>query len=185
MNNTYFIDEDYLKDNTSLTSNIDIALIYPFLKETQEKYFTPILGSKLYNKLIASITALELTSTPIPTNEYDLLVKIQPFLAYLVAFEAIPFIAIKIRNKGVLKASGDNLFNAELNEIYWLRTQIKNKAHYYSTLLQAYLCLNGNLFPEYTSPDSHSYPTFSDELSIDLFLGDSNVDRKFIKKYIL
>lgn len=175
----FFISQDYLKKQTPITANVDVAEIYPFLTEAQERYVKDVLGSKLYDRLIAGATASNLTA-----DEYTLIDYIKPMLANYTAFDALPFISIKLRNKGTLKSSGADMTNADLAELRYLRNEIKDKAEYYLTRLQDYLCKHGNLYSQYISPENPIYPNSKKGYKIDMYLGDScSCDSKFLKNF--
>lgn len=174
------ITESYLKDNTPLTSNIDVAELYPFMKDTQTRYVQNLLGTKFYNHLMDAITANSLT-----TDEVELMKMVRSMLMWYICYDAIPFINIKLRNKGVLKGSGDNLVNAELSEMKWLMNMCKGHAEFYEKRLQEYLCVNGSKFPTYQNPDMDMYPDKNTGYTCGIVLDHYDDIQKLRRRYLL
>lgn len=176
----YFVSQDYIVSKTPLSVNVDADTIKPFIIETQERYVKDVIGENLYNRIIDGATNSNLT-----VNELALIDKIKPMLANYVVYDALPFISIKLRNKSILKAAGDTLTIISESELLMIRNEIKNKAEYYLTMLQKYLCDNSSLFPEYKSPNNNVVPNSTRSYTIDLYLNDYDVDYNIIKKYFL
>ncbi len=55
--NTLFISVQNIKDRSGLHANVDEKLVLPEIKTAQDMYILPALGSALYNRLQAGITA--------------------------------------------------------------------------------------------------------------------------------
>jgi hypothetical protein len=55
-NTAYFIDEQYLKDNSPLGKNIDMVTLYPFMKIAEDVHIQGVIGTNLYNDLITKIS---------------------------------------------------------------------------------------------------------------------------------
>lgn len=185
----FFISETYLKNNSPLSGNIDIAEIYPFAKTAEDIYIQQAIGTCLYDRLIESLT----NSPPDTTaNETILLKKIRKALVWYTAFDALPFLAIKIRNIGVVKQTGENLESSAREDVSYLRNLLKDKADEYMKLVQLYLCENSDLFPEYCcsnwtcdkllpNPNTSS----SSDIAFDRNIKKSGeIDINFVRKWI-
>lgn len=170
----YFITENYIKDNTPLRGNVDPKELVPFIQDAQDMYVRPKLGSALYERLIDGIINNNLTS-----DEQNLLIKIRSMLVFYVVYDGLPFLWSKLNNKSTTKASGENLAVNDLNELKYLRKEIKDKAEFYSERLNEWLCDNGNLFTQYTNPTG-TRPKRTG-YTIDLFLGNTHEYKR--KKY--
>lgn len=143
----YFISETYLKDNSPLSGNIDIAELYPFAKTAEDIYIQEAIGTSLYEDLIAKVIADPDLSGY--TNELTLALKLRQMLLWYTCYDAIPFIATKIRNIGVVNQSGENLNNTDKANEWALRKECLDKAKFYEKRVQEYLCSYGNLFTAY------------------------------------
>lgn len=145
--NAFFITESYLKANNPLSDNIDVKELYPHVKTAQDIYIQEGIGSTMYERLVESLTASPKNTTD---DEVELLKKIREALAWYTAYEALPWVWVKIRNIGLVKQTGDNMEATSQTEMNHLRKELKNKADYYLKKVQDYLCCNKNLFPDYT-----------------------------------
>lgn len=142
-----FIDETYLKENASLSGNVDIAELYPYTIIAQDILIQEAIGTSLYLDLQSKISADEdLSGYP---NEKILVKKIRSVILWYTIYKALPFLSIKLRNIGVVKQTGENLTSAENQEVKDLRHECKINGDFYLKRVQEYLCEFGNLFPEY------------------------------------
>ena len=60
--NTLFISVQNIKDRSGLHANVDEKLVLPEIKTAQDIFILPALGSALYNRLQAGITANDLNA---------------------------------------------------------------------------------------------------------------------------
>lgn len=146
MARAFFISEKYLKDNSPIPGNQDMDEIYPFAKSAEETYIQEAIGTRLYERLISSLTASPQNTT---ANEKILMKKIRDVLVWYTVYDAIPFLSIKLRNIGPVKQGGENLTPAEDDPLKRLEKKCKDKGDFYLQMLQKYLCQNGHLFEEY------------------------------------
>lgn len=160
-----FIGEQYLKDKTVLSNNIDIELITPNIEYSQDSHIQPILGSKFYNSLQLSYSAQTLNS-----YETELVALIKPALAYRSAEASLPFINLQIRNKGINKMNSENAVQADLSDMKYLRETLQSRAEFYENRIQDYLLKNGNEFADYINPDSPIAPDNRSAFSCDLYI---------------
>lgn len=182
----FFISETYLKDNSPLTANIDVAEIYPFAKTVEDIYIQEAIGTKLYEDLITKINAdSTLASYP---NELVLVRKIRDAVLWLTIYDALPFIATKIRNIGVVQQAGENLTNADKPNEWALRKECKDKGDFYLERVQRYLCSYHSLFPLYrTNIKDDIYPNVdSPTPNMDIAFDNdlNNIDTRFARKWL-
>lgn len=188
-NTAYFIDEQYLKDNSPLDKNIDMTTIYPHMKTAEDVHIQGAVGTNLYNDLITKIIA-DPTLAGYP-NELILCKKIRDAMVWLVTVEALPFIGSKIANIGVVQQNGENLQNADQAKESRLTAAAKNNAMHYTKMLQGYLCENQRLFSTYCCSNwdcSKLFPNQHVSQSCDLAFdrglpSEQIVDIKFLKRY--
>lgn len=185
MATAFFISETYLKNNSPLSGNVDIGELYPFAKSAEDTYIQEAIGTKLFDRLIDSLNA----SPQDPNaNEIVLMKKIRSCLVWYTCYDAIPFLATKIRNIGVVKQEGPDIKSAGQSEVKDLIQKCKDKADFYMRSLQRYLCYNSDLFPEYSCDgceDLFPNPNVSNSSDLAIDKNDSEYfDRqKFARKY--
>lgn len=187
MARAFFIDETYLKNYSPLSGNVEIKELYPFVLVTEDIYIQEAIGTSLYNDLITKITAdNDLSGYP---NELILVGKIRDVVMWYTCYDAIPFLATKLRNIGVVNQTGDNLTTSSDAKENKLRKECKDKGDFYLKRLQAYLCDYESLFPAYdqgTKDDldpNTSAPTSTSEIAFDRNTHD-DIDTRFYRKWL-
>ena len=173
-----FISENWIKTNTPLPSNMDVHEIYPFYKVAQDKYIRDILGDALYNRLSDGIINNNLNG-----DEVTLLELIRPSLGYYCVYEAMPFLATKIKNIGVNQTADDKQTNAEAARVKELRQEVLNNAQYYLVRVEKYLCHNHSLYPEYVYTNEDVNPNKHRGYTSDLYVDPCFIDEKFVRQY--
>ena len=144
-NKTLFVTADYIRDNTVIQGNVSTELIEPFIVTAQNVRIESIIGTGLFNDLITNIIANTITgNNKILLDDY-----IQPCLKEWVVYAALPFINYKLTNKAVSTKDSENSTSAELSEVIYLRTDVRNTAEYMSQRVTDYLKANPTLFPLY------------------------------------
>jgi hypothetical protein len=188
MATAHFMTEQYLKDNTPVTWNVNIKEIYPFARTAEEIYIQEAIGSKLFDRLVESLNASPKNTT---ADEITLLKKIRSSLVWFTLFDALPFLDFKIRSIGVVRQSGDNLQNAGRDDISYLRKECKNKADFYLRRVQDYLCEFQELYSEYRTGTwgcSEMFPNSnvsnSSDLAIDKNDSTSGYDTEFAREWL-
>lgn len=174
MARVYFISCEYLKEQTPVNNNVDNNLLNNAIWEAQSIHIQQQTGTKLYNKLVDLIRTGTIS---LPGNAaYKTLLDdyIQPTTAYWAWYESIPYLAMKCVNKGVERQNSDWSVKAELNEVEYLRDDIRNKCEFYSQRLTDFMWENRSKYPELV--DNHKldelHPTGNQYFSGVQFDGD-------------
>lgn len=180
------IDDVYLSENTPLGKNVDTSQIYPFIETAQDIYIQDILGTNFYNDLMYRMVW---ATASITTYEESLLDTLSKVTAYYSVYLALPHLSIKMRNIGVAKSTADNTEPASLEDVKYLREEIKNMAEYYAQRAIVYLCNFSNQFPLYNKPGNDVQPNHSTQYDSDFYIderymGLTRDELKFLKKYI-
>mgnify|MGYP003626146047 CR=1 FL=1 len=149
-NKILLITADYYKRNSVVNLNVDEELIHPQIIKAQNMNIERILGSNLFNTLLSQVA----TSTVEARMVLLLEDYIQPCLVEWVTYTALPYYNFKITNKSISKKSSDNSEPSELNEVNFLRQDIRDDAEYLSDRLTKYLEASLDVFPEYDTNNS-------------------------------
>ena len=146
-NYVLFVSENKIKDSTALGGNIDNEFIVPYLKISQKKYIETKLGTDLFEKLQADITAGSLAGV------YQTLVDdyIQDALVHWGFYECLPFLRVRVANNGIGVKTSENLESLSQEDLHTLREEIRNTAEFYTERLVDYLCNNNSDYPEYST----------------------------------
>lgn len=174
--NAFFVSENWIKNNTPITSNVDIQEIYPFVGLAQDIYMGQKIGTPLYERLKDGLINSNLTQ-----DETNLISVFRPSIAYYIALEALPFISDKIRNIGVVETADTKQTTTDLERLRRLENKLKNSAEFYMTKVDEYLCKNGNLFP--LLEGCHGCNDKARTYTCDLYLdNDDYIDRDWIRR---
>ena len=92
-----FISETYVKNNSIIDENVDVRLILPSIRDSQELRLHPILGTPFYNDLRDKIAAGTLNA-----DEINLLDNyVAPSMLQWTLYECSTSLLFKYRNKSV------------------------------------------------------------------------------------
>lgn len=147
MSYALFVSEQRLKETTSITNNVDVEFLLPYLKIAQRKYIETSLGTDLYEKCQSDITGGTLSgvyATLINTYVADT-------LCHYAFYEALPYMHYKVMNKGVMLKSSDNASPITREELQDLRHSVLDTAEWFRKRLVDYLKHNNSSYPEYTT----------------------------------
>lgn len=150
------ITENYFKDNSPVTENVQMKDIYPHIDAAQDINLRQILGSEFFKYIKGKYDTQILTPNEIILmRDY-----IQPSVLYRTLAYALPFMQFNLRNKGVMVNTDDAANAAGFSEFKFLLQTVKDRAENNEELLRLYLHKNTELYPEYklqnglTPPDN-------------------------------
>ena len=155
-----FISENKLKESTAINMNVDVDLILPHILVAQKIYLEPKLGTDLYQKLEADITAGTLTGAyKTLVDEY-----IGDMLPHWGFYNLIPYLRFKVENGNIYSKTSETGNALTTEESQHLREEVRNTAEYYTERLIEHITNNTSSYPEYNtnsgediSPDSNAY----------------------------
>lgn len=153
----YFITEQYLKNNTPITANVDVKDVVPYIKTQSDMRVQPILGTYFYKSILTKYN--DETLTP---DEEELVRYIQPIVAWRSAEDAVFGLSYQLKNKGLQVQSGEFSTNVTQSEIAFSMSHYGQKAQFYERRLVSFLEDNKSLFSDFTSKlnkDSDIKPT--------------------------
>ncbi|CAB5208357.1 hypothetical protein UFOVP182_25 [uncultured Caudovirales phage] len=146
----FILTENYLRANLPISDNLDIKLVIPFINEVEIILLQDILGTLAFNEL-----KTRWTNKALDDNEKILVTTyIKPFLAWKTLYEALPWIAIQVRNKGVVQQESETNKPADdLAKINLLLRKAEDKSAAFEKRLKDYLlnwstnfAVEGNIF---------------------------------------
>jgi len=179
-----FIDDQYLKDYTPMGQNIDPLTIYPFVEDSQDVYIQDLLGTPLYMDLAYKLY----TGVTYSSDERILVDLCSKCLAYYSVYMALPHLAIKIRNVGVARPTSDNTQPSTMEELKYIREEMKNMAEFWAERVVIYLNNYSTLYPLYRTSGTHPDMTPSPgQYDSDIYLSPygnyTEAERKFLDQY--
>jgi hypothetical protein len=139
------ITREQLLERTPLNGNIDTDKIVPHIITSQDIEVQTVLGTPLYFKLLAELTANTLADPYLTLYEQFVV----PMAAHYTAANFYLFHAFEVANGGIYRHQSENSFTPDMADIRRLSTEQENKAVHYRARLNDYLCYYSGLFPEY------------------------------------
>lgn len=145
MSRVLFISEKFIKDNTALDENIDMKKIRPTIWQCQIQYIQDLLGTLLYEDLLAKIQADTLAGNDlILVDNY-----IADCLTYWCMYELQIPLLFNFRNKSTATNNSDHSQPISTKELDRIENRFKHKAEFFSKRIELYLLANATLFPLY------------------------------------
>jgi hypothetical protein len=140
----YFVTEQFIKDNTAITHNVDAKDLAPFIPMAVKTYVQPILGFNFTNDLL-----VKFNNGTTSAEEDELIEFIQYMTALWAAYDAIPNISFRVSNKGIQSQSGDYSASEGIAAVEYIRTNVQKFAYIYENNMRKFLALNKDSFPLY------------------------------------
>lgn len=170
MARVFLISEAALKKNSVINNNVDGMYLLPAIEYSQDSGLQPIIGTKLYNKLMDLVENGSITGS----TDYKYLLDeyITPYLINKVTADIQIPLSFKLRNQGVVQQTDANAYVPSMKDIQYVIQNYENKANFYSNRLSDYLKANRSKFPEYCSVDSRAdMPSNKDSYNTGIYLG--------------
>lgn len=143
--NAYLITTANVKKIAYIQGNVEDSILSITIKRVQDNIIQPIIGTSLYKRLLAGITANDLNSDEQTLlNDY-----IAPCIASACDYKIIYPLATKTRNKTVGSNQDEIMSTASLEAQTQLRNEYRKDFEPYRLALIGYLKDNQTLFPEY------------------------------------
>ena len=146
--------KDDLPNNTIIGGSVDPNLYAMSIKDREIFVIEFLLGTKLYDKILADFNAKTLEGV------YETLYTeyVKPILIYSVASEFIATHNYKVTNGGVYRNSPDNAEAASKKEVDFVAREYSLKSEAYISRLKKFLCTIS--IPEYTQSQDNQYDIY-------------------------
>jgi hypothetical protein len=181
MSTALFLSEDFLKDNTQVSKNVDIKYIKEAILWAQDSEIQTVIGTTYYVALMGYIIANTLAGV----NKSLMDNYIQPCLKHYVTAECIRMAHYKITNKGLQIQNSEQSSPAFKSDVDYICEMELNKAQWYKQRLINYLCENSTLFPDYENPGSglDVIQPSNNAFKSSIFLGSTRLVQSLQQKY--
>lgn len=103
---TYLIDLNDIYSGTTIQSNVQSSLLFPFISRAENDFVKKLLGTSQFDDLKNDINLVGLSG--LTGNNLTLQQEIKPMLVLYTWYYATPFLAVKFDNKGINKLTSDN-----------------------------------------------------------------------------
>jgi hypothetical protein len=143
----YFVTEQFIKNKTNITQNVDAKDLAPYIQLSVKTYIQPILGYTFTNDLLTKYN-----DGTTSAEEDELIEFVQYTTAFYSAYDAIAFLSFRVSNKGLQSQSGDYSASEGIQAVEYIRQNVLKFAKIYEGNMRAFLELNKDLFPLYSDP---------------------------------
>lgn len=143
------ITPSFVKDATTIHSNLDNGLLVPIIEDCQAFYVEPITGTKLLEEIKAEIDAGSISADN-TTLLNDYLIK--GMLRWIVG-KSLRGNSYKKTNKGTVTMSGDNATTASDKELIEQFNDCMRSADSYAQRATLFLMENATTYPLYCDND--------------------------------
>jgi len=169
--NTFLISVQDVKDNSCLDDNIDDKTIKTAILNCQEQMIEPVIGSKLYDKLIAGINDgnLELAYQNL------IIQKIWKPLIHGTVYMVARNLLFRYTNSSVVSDSNQNASAITRSDLEVLRYDEDNAFQHHIKKLTLYLQTNVASFPEYAQYDQEDLPANQIENAINFYYDGDDI----------
>lgn len=138
------INEAYFKAYCPIPMNYNLEEIVPYFTIAEKLWVLPVLGTPLYNELMEQVNTNEVTEL-----NSTLLLKIYPYLAIAVCYEALPFIAYHMSEVGITKGKSENSDSVSINDVNYISRTLRTQLELLKKYLKKFLDDNEELYPLY------------------------------------
>lgn len=138
-----------LKDNTSISSNVDPKSLLPYIQSAELMNVLPIIGVALDSDLKQKIIDNNLTGTS-QTLVYEYILPVSAYASWL---DSSTFMYSKTTNKGLVHQTSDSSTTIDFETFKQYRQSIKDKLHFFKQRLVNFLEDNKTTYPLYRSED--------------------------------
>lgn len=147
-----FVTPQEIIRDTPMGGNVDADKYVPLIKDQQEMIIEPILGTKLYQKIMTDMGNDTLAGVYLEIRN-----RCKPIIRFLVVADFVETSNLNILNSGIQKHSVDSQEVVNQNEVSILSKNMRIKADVYVDRLQKYLCNESPSIPEYRGAQENPY----------------------------
>lgn len=139
------IDEEFIKQNSTISDNMDSAYITPSILDAQLSGLQPLIGTNLYDKLCSDVENHTLN------GDYKILV--DDYISMYLLYQVIANMTIdnfqRQHNAGSVQYTDTNYNQMYLNDVKYMEGHWQRKAEFYAQRVTDYLHANHSKFPEF------------------------------------
>ena len=144
---TLLISQQYLKDQSLISDNVDFKIITPVIRIVQTIDIQQLLGTNLYNKILSDVLGNNLTGA------YKTLVDdyILPAMVFYIQARIPYALAYRFVNRGVVTKTGSDSTPISETAFAKLIDENRNTAQALGEMMVSYIRYNTNSYPEYST----------------------------------
>lgn len=143
MHQNILFNDSLLKEFSPIPLNFNTKEVINYVKLAEITWVRPILGEYLYEELLYQVKQNNLTLE----NGTLLVEALYPYLGFCVAYEALPTIAYKITETGVVKSDNEHSKSVETKEYAILEQHLRRQIESRKEYLIDWICKRCSQFP--------------------------------------
>lgn len=148
--NVLLITEEKLKQNTSITDNVDSGELRFAIQQAQQIFIQESLGTNLYEYILDLVKTGDIDD-PIKIDYKELLNNfIQPTLISYSYYLALDNFFVKFVNVGLQQFRSEQSNPIGVKEFSYLKNTARDQAQFNDNLLRRHLVFNNWKYPQYT-----------------------------------
>jgi hypothetical protein len=148
--NVLLITEQKLKDNTSITDNVDSGELRFAIQQAQQIFIQESLGTNLYEYILGLVQNGDINN-PDKIHYKELLNNfIQPTLISYSFYLALDNFFIKFVNVGLQQFRSEQSNPIGVKEFTYMKNSARDQAQFNDNLLRRHLVFNNWKYPQYT-----------------------------------
>jgi hypothetical protein len=143
-NTTYFITENFIKQNGIITQNVDVKDFSPLIQFAAKAFVKKQIGSYFFEDLLTKYNDQTLNA-----DEELMVQKMQYPILWRASAQAAITLTYQLKNKGLQKQDDDNSQAVELKEATFIYDQYVQQAMLFEKEMKDFLIANKADYPVY------------------------------------
>lgn len=147
--NTLLINSEYVRNNSTISDNMEDCYIIPSIKDAQLSGLMPLIGEPLYDAICTKVEDDTITAT----ENADYKALLDDYIALFLLYTTIGNMTIdnfqRQHNAGSVNYTDTNYNQIALNELKYMQQHWSDKAAFYANRLTDHLHHNSTKYPEY------------------------------------
>lgn len=139
-----FINEQYLKDNTNLSGNIDIDILKPAIVKAQDMYISDFLGKEIDTEL-----KFAYKNNTLSLIQEQLLFLVRNAQVEFTAYIAYIDVLYRWTNKSATTQSSENSQTISTADLLFVRDQAKVQGDFYLNKVKCFISDNKTAYPSF------------------------------------
>lgn len=141
------INEAWLKEFSPIPLNYNMKELHNYVKLAETIWLLPVIGDDYYDELLEQVADNELTDA----NSTALVEAIYPYLAFAVAYEALPVMWAHISEVGITKGKSDNSDSLDLKDMTYVQQHLRSQVEARKDYCIKWLCERSDTYPLITT----------------------------------
>lgn len=142
----YLISENFIRNKTNISTNVNSKFILSSIKEAQLEY-EMLIGTSLYNKIVNLVDTDSIKDEE-NVNYKTLLDKSQYYIAYIAITRLIPMLTIHYDNFGASQQKDEHIEPIQIKDMFKMVDYYKNESDTFKRRIQNFLLDNYKDYPE-------------------------------------